>query len=201
MLYRKRVSKLLNYIWAALILISVFCAMVTGRMPQLSAAVLSGAAGAVELVIAMAGMMCAWTGLIKIADAGGITGLLSRLLNPLMRLLFPSLKKGSPAVRAICMNITANLLGLGNAATPMGIAAMKELAKLNPSQTADNAMVMFVVINASSIQLIPTFMGTLRAKYGSPAPFDILPAVWLASVIALLAGIAAAKAMEGAKSG
>lgn len=201
MLYRKRVSKLLNYIWAALILISVFCAMVTGRMPQLSASVLSGAAGAVELVIAMAGMMCAWTGLMKIADAGGITGLLSRLLNPLMRLLFPSLKKGSPAVRAICMNITANLLGLGNAATPMGIAAMKELAKLNPSQTADNAMVMFVVINASSIQLIPTFMGTLRAKYGSPAPFDILPAVWLASVIALLAGIAAAKAMEGAKSG
>ncbi len=191
----------MNYIWAALILISVFCAMVTGRMPQLSAAVLSGAAGAVELVIAMAGMMCAWTGLMKIADAGGITGLLSRLLNPLMCLLFPSLKKGSPAVRAICMNITANLLGLGNAATPMGIAAMKELAKLNPSQTADNAMVMFVVINASSIQLIPTFMGTLRAKYGSPAPFDILPAVWLASVVALLAGIAAAKAMEGAKSG
>lgn len=191
----------MNYIWAALILISVFCAMVTGRMPQLSAAVLSGAAGAVELVIAMAGMMCAWTGLMKIADAGGITGLLSRLLNPLMRLLFPSLKKGSPAVRAICMNITANLLGLGNAATPMGIAAMKELAKLNPSQTADNAMVMFVVINASSIQLIPTFMGTLRAKYGSPAPFDILPAVWLASVVALLAGIAAAKVMEGRKSG
>lgn len=191
----------MNYIWAALILISVFCAMVTGRMPQLSAAVLSGATGAVELVIAMAGMMCAWTGLMKIADAGGITGLLSKLLNPLMRLLFPSLKKGSPAVRAICMNITANLLGLGNAATPMGIAAMKELAKLNPSQTADNAMVMFVVINASSIQLIPTFMGTLRAKYGSPAPFDILPAVWLASVVALLAGIAAAKVMEGTKSG
>jgi spore maturation protein A len=149
----------------------------------------------------MAGMMCAWTGLMKIADAGGITSLLSKLLSPLMRLLFPSLKKGSPAVRAICMNITANLLGLGNAATPMGIAAMKELAKLNPSQTADNAMVMFVVINASSIQLIPTFMGTLRAKYGSPAPFDILPAVWLASVVALLAGIAAAKGMEGTKSG
>jgi spore maturation protein A len=195
------VSKLLNYIWAALILISVFCAMVTGRMPQLSAAVLSGAANAVELVIAMAGMMCAWTGLMKIADAGGITSLLARLLNPLMRLLFPSLKKGSPAVRAICMNITANLLGLGNAATPMGIAAMKELAKLNPTQTADNAMAMFVVINASSIQLIPTFMGTLRAKYGSPAPFDILPAVWLASVVSLIAGITAAKVMEGIKSG
>lgn len=194
-------SKLLNYIWAALILISVFCAMVTGRMPQLSAAVLDGAAGAVELVIAMAGMMCAWTGLMKIADAGGITGLLAKLLNPVMRLLFPSLKKGSPAVRAICMNITANLLGLGNAATPMGIAAMKELAKLNPSQTADNAMVMFVVINASSIQLIPTFMGTLRAKYGSPAPFDILPAVWLASAVALIVGITAAKLMEGTKSG
>lgn len=192
---------LLNYIWAGLILLSVFCAVATGRVPQLSDAVMGGAANAVQLVFAMLGMMCAWTGLMKIADSGGITLILSKLLNPLMRHLFPSLKKGSPAVKAICMNVTANLLGLGNAATPMGIAAMKELAKLNPTQTADNSMVMFVVINSASIQLIPTFMGTLRAKYGSPAPFDILPAVWLTSVCALVAGIVVAKLLEGAKSG
>lgn len=192
---------LLNYIWAVLILISVFCAVATGRVPELSAAVMSGAASAVELVIAMLGMMCAWTGLMKIADAGGITGIIARLMHPLTRHLFPSCKKGSPAIKAICMNITANLLGLGNAATPLGIAAMKELEKLNGTQTADNSMAMFVVINTASIQLIPTFMGTLRAKYGSPQPFDILPAVWFTSVCALAAGIAAAKLLEGRKSG
>ncbi len=194
-------SKLLNYIWAGLILISVFCAAATGRMAELSASVLSGAASAIELILAMAGMMCAWTGLMKIADSGGITLLLSKLLNPVMRLLFPDLKKGSPAVRAICMNVTANLLGLGNAATPMGIAAIKELAKRNSSNTADNSMVTFVVINCASIQLIPTFMGTLRAKYGSPAPFDILPAVWLVSICSLLVGVTLAKLLEGANSG
>ncbi len=198
---KKGVSVLLNYIWAGLILLSVFCAVATGRVPQLSAAVMSGAAGAVELVIAMLGMMCAWTGLMKIADSGGITLILSKLMDPLTRRLFPNCKKGSPAIKAICMNITANLLGLGNAATPMGIAAMKELAKLNPTQTADNSMVMFVVINTASIQLIPTFMGTLRAKYGSPTPFDILPAVWLTSVCALTAGITIAKVLEGRKRG
>ena len=194
-------SALLNYIWAGLIIISVICAVVTGRMPQLSAAVMSGAAGAVELVIAMMGMMCAWTGLMKIADEGGITRILSKLLRPVMRRLFPACKEDSPAVKAICMNITANLLGLGNAATPMGIAAMKEMAKLNPTQTADNSMAMFVVINAASIQLIPTFMGTLRAKYGSPAPFDILQAVWLTSICALVVGITMAKLLEGRSSG
>lgn len=197
----KGVSALLNYIWAGLILLSLICAAVTGRMPQLSASVMTGAAGAVELVIAMLGMMCAWTGLMKIADEGGITQILSKLLNPLMRRLFPACKKGSPASKAICMNITANLLGLGNAATPMGIAAMKEMAKLNPTQTADNSMVMFVVINSASIQLIPTVMGALRAKYGSPSPFDILPAVWLTSVCALIVGIITAKLLEGRKSG
>ncbi len=182
-------------------MISVFCAAATGRMAELSASVLNGASSAIELILAMAGMMCAWTGLMKIADSGGITLILSKLLNPAMRLLFPDLKKGSPAVRAICMNVTANLLGLGNAATPMGIAAMKELAKRNSSHTADNSMVTFVVINCASIQLIPTFMGTLRAKYGSPAPFDILPAVWLVSICSLLVGVTLAKLLEGANSG
>ncbi|QEY35923.1 spore maturation protein A [Caproiciproducens galactitolivorans] len=192
---------MLNYIWAGLIIISIICAVVTGRVPQLSAAVMSGASGAVELIIAMTGMMCAWTGLMKIADEGGITRILSKLLRPVMRRLFPDCEEESPAIKAICMNITANFLGLGNAATPMGIAAMKELAKRNPTQTADNSMAMFVVINAASIQLIPTFMGTLRAKYGSPAPFDILPAVWLTSVCALVVGITVAKLLEGRSSG
>ena len=190
-------NKLLNYIWAGLILVSILCAAATGRMPELSAAVLNGAGGAVTLIISMAGMMAAWTGLMKIADRSGATRLLAKLLGPLMHLLFPQCKRDSPAVKAMCMNITANLLGLGNAATPLGIAAMKELKKENPTQTADNSMAMFVVLNTASIQLIPTFMATLRAQYGSASPFDILPAVWVTSFCALIAGVCAAKLMEG----
>ena len=194
-------NKLLNYIWVGMILASIFCAVVTGRMPELSAAVFSGASDAVQLVIAMTGMMCAWTGLMKIADRGGLTEKLSNALGPLMRLLFPSLRKGSSAVKAICMNLTANILGLGNAATPLGIAAMKELKKANPSAEADNSMVMFVVLNTASVQLIPTFMATLRAQYGSSSPFDILPAVWVTSVLALTVGVTAAKLLEGRSRG
>lgn len=181
--------------------VSVFCAAATGRMPQLSAAVLSGAGDAVQLVISITGMMCAWTGLMKIADRGGLTGMLAKLLSPVMRLLFPSCKKGSPAIGAICMNVTANILGLGNAATPLGIAAMKELKKSNPTETADNAMVMFVVLNTASVQLIPTFMATLRAQYGSAAPFDILPAVWATSLLSLAVGVTMGKLLEGRAGG
>ena len=194
-------NRLLNYIWTAMILFSVICAAATGRMSELSASVLNGAGSAVTLVISLTGMMCAWTGLMKVAESAGVTRLLSRMLSPLMRLLFPSCKKDGPAVRAMCMNITANLLGLGNAATPLGIAAMKELKKDSSSQTASNAMVTFVVLNTASIQLIPTFMATLRAQYGSATPFDILPAVWVTSLGAVTVGMAAAKLLEGRPDG
>mgnify|MGYP005789626981 FL=1 len=193
---------MLNKVWAAMIAVSVFCALATGRMQQLSEAVLAGAGNAVQLIFGMMGMMCAWTGLMKIADAGGLTAILSRLLAPVLRRLFPAYPPESSAAKAICMNITANLLGLGNAATPMGLAAMKEMAAQNRgSHVADNSMVMFVVLNTASLQLIPTFMGTLRAQYGSAAPFDILPAVWMVSAIALVAGLLAAKLLEGCSIG
>lgn len=192
---------LLNYIWAFLIFFSIICAAATGRMAELSSAVISGAGSAVTLIIGMTGMMCAWTGLMKIAEGGGVTAALANVLGPAIQRLFPTCKKGGSAIRAMCMNITANLLGLGNAATPLGLAAMKELKKQNPTDTADNNMAMFVVINASSIQLIPTFTATLRAQYGSATPFDILPAVWVTSICALAAGVAAAKLLEGARHG
>lgn len=189
---------MLNKVWAAMIAVSVLCACATGRMQQLSEAVLAGAGNAVQLILGMLGMMCAWTGLMKIADAGGLTAVLSHVLGPVLRRLFPAYPPESPAAKAICMNITANLLGLGNAATPMGLAAMKEMAAQNHgSKVANNSMVTFVVLNTASLQLIPTFMGTLRAQYGSTTPFDILPAVWVVSAIALAAGLLAAKLMEG----
>ena len=176
---------------------SVLCAFATGRMQELSDAVLSGAADAIQLVISMAGMMCLWTGLMKIADSGGITAMLARVFSPVLKHLFPAYAPESPAMKAVCMNITANLLGLGNAATPMGIAAMKEMAKKTPTPgVADNSMVMFVVINTASIQMLPTMTGILRARYGSPSPFDVVPAVWVTSLVALLFGVTMAKLLQ-----
>ncbi len=190
---------MMNFIWGGLILISILCALATGRMGELSASVLSGAADAVQLVISLLGMMCLWTGLMKIAEKGGLTAILAKLFSPVMTRLFPEYKKDSPAIKAICMNITANLLGLGNAATPMGIAAMKEMAKAQKSElsyTADNGMVMFVVINTASLQLIPTMMSALRASHGAASPFDVMPAVWITSVCGLCVGVLMAKLLE-----
>ncbi|HCC02051.1 MAG TPA: spore maturation protein A [Ruminococcaceae bacterium] len=189
---------MLNWIWAGMILISFICAVCTGRMEQLSSAVLSGAGSAVELCITTLGLMCFWTGLMHAAERGGLTQLLAKALSPLLHRLFPKLQHNSPALGAICMNLTANFLGLGNAATPLGLAAMQELKKESdvPAGTADNAMVLFVVLNTSSLQLIPTFMAALRGKYGAVQPFDILPAVWITSLCALLAAVTAAKLME-----
>lgn len=187
----------MNYIWGSLILISIICAIITGRMPQLSDSILVGAQDAVTLSISMLGMMCLWTGLMKIAERSGITGVISRFFSPIISKLFPDYEKDSAAVKAICMNIAANLLGLGNAATPMGIVAMKEMAKESKlKNTANNSMIMFVVINTASIQLIPTLLTILRQKHGANSPFDILPAIWITSIIALVVGIISAKILE-----
>lgn len=187
---------MLNYLWALFLLFSLICAAATGRMEQLSAAVFGGAESAVTLVVSISGVMCLWTGLMKIAEKSGAARAAARVIRPLMRRLFPSCGENSGAVRAMSMNITANLLGLGNAATPLGIAAMRELKKKNPTDAADDDMVMFVVINASSLQLIPTFMAALRGQYGAASPFDILPAVWMSSAAALAAAVASAGVMR-----
>ena len=138
---------------------------------------------------------------MRIAEKGGLTELLSRALAPLMRLLFPKLKPTGPACRAILMNMAANFLGLGNAATPFGLKAMSELEKENPEPgVASNSMVIFVVLNTASIQLIPTTVDTLRLQYGSAQPMRILPAVWASSFLTALAAVLTAKLL-GASSG
>ncbi|MDR3178883.1 MAG: spore maturation protein A [Oscillospiraceae bacterium] len=188
---------MMNYIFGALFVISVISAIITGRLEEVSNSILSGTNEAVKLTISLLGMMCFWTGIMKIADKGGITILLANFFSPVMRLLFPDYKKTSPAIKAICMNITANFLGLGNAATPMGIAAMKEMQRENPKkEIANNSMAMFVIINTASIQLIPTTMAILRKVHGSTSPFDVMPCVWISSAVALLIGIISAKILE-----
>lgn len=187
----------MNYIWAALIIISIICSAVTGRVSEVSNAIMNGAQDAVSLVISMLGMMCFWTGLMNIAEKGGLTYILSKVLSPILKTLFPDYSKGSKAMRLICMNVTANILGLGNAATPFGIEAMKEMQKENKfKDTANNSMIMFVVLNTASLQIIPTLLTILRQKQGAEYPLDVLPAIWITSFISLIVGVTAAKLFE-----
>ena len=162
---------------------------------------MQGADKAIQLIISIAGSMCLWTGIMNIADRSGLSEIISRMLSPVLRILMPELKENKKACSAVCANVTANLLGLGNAATPLGIKAMKELRRLNTStECPDNTMIMFVVINTASLQLIPTTAAALRQAAGSSDPYSILPAVWISSLIALAAGITAAK-LFGKKKG
>ena len=178
-------------------IISIFCAFTTGRMSILSNSILTGASKAVELVMSLLGAMALWTGLMKIAEKSGITDLLSKLFYPILKIIFPQYTKDSKVSKAISMNMTANLLGLGNASTPFGLNAIKEMSKLNNnSNTASNSMVMFVVINTTCLQLIPTSLIVLRQKYNSQDAFSIFPLLWVISITALTIGVIAAKISE-----
>ena len=130
---------------------------------------------------------------MNIADKSGLSEKISRFLSPVLCRLIPEYEADSPVMKAVCANVTANILGLGNAATPLGIKAVKEMQRLNPHKdTASRGMIMFIVINTASIQLIPTTTAALRQAAGSSEPYSILPAVWVNSVFALITGIAAA---------
>ena len=134
-----------------------------------------------------------WSGFMRIAKDCGLIDKLSRLCAPLLRRLYPDVDVESDAFRYISMNISANLLGLGNAATPLGLNAMKELKKQNPTDTASDSMLTFVLMNTASIQLLPTTVAALRKSYGSQHPFDILLCVWITSALALTAGLLSSK--------
>ena len=187
----------MDYIWGGMILLSLVFGACTGRMQEVSDAVFSGAGQGVEVCIALLGAMCFWSGLMKIADRSGITIFIGRLCRPIIRVLFPTLGKNSPAAGAMSLNFAANILGLGNAATPLGLKAMKCLQAENPRKdVASDNMLMFVVINTASLQIIPTTVATLRVKYGSVNPLDIMPAIWIASIGALLVGVLLAKLLN-----
>lgn len=155
---------------------------------------MSQAGSAVSLVLSLLGMMCLWSGLMKIAQESGLTDLLSKALSPITKRLFKGLNPRGEAVSAICMNMAANFLGLGNAATPLGIKAMCEMAKEEHTKTtATNNMAMFVVLNTAALQLIPTTIAVLRMQNGSAAPLDILPATWISSLTSITVGVIMAR--------
>ena len=181
-----------HYIWAGMILFSIIVSFFTGRVEAVAAAATAGAQGAVMLSLELIGIVALWNGLMNIANASGLIGKLSRVLRQVYRLCFPHISPESKAGQNILLNVTANVLGLGNAATPFGLKAMQELGR-DAKGTATNEMVLFLVLNTASIQLIPTTVATVRAAAGCEAPFDILPAVWLASALSVGVGILACK--------
>ena len=180
------------WIWTGMAVLSILCGLATGRGDLVAAAAVEGAQAAVELCVSIAGMLCLWTGVMEVMRRSGLAEGLSRLLRPVLSLLFPQVSGDRGVMDSISANVSANLLGLGNAATPLGIEAVRRMERKTPG-TASDAMCMLVVCNTASIQLIPTTVASVRAAAGSTAPFDILPAVWLASALSVGVGIAACK--------
>ena len=171
---------------------AVICGFFTGSINQVSSAMISGAEEAVALTISLMGIMCLWTGIMNIAQNTGVTEFVARLLSPLLKILFPKLED-KKAKDAIVMNMTANMLGLSNAATPFGLKAMQELKRLSNGKAATDEMCMFIVINTASLQLIPTTVIAIRASLGSSNPTQIILPVWGATIAAAVSAVIATK--------
>lgn len=178
--------------WVAMVVISLVCGLATGNLSQVSQAAAEGAQSAVTLCISMAGMLCLWNGVLEVMNRSGLTQKLRVLLLPVLRRLYPDFRGDGAVLDAVSANVCANLLGLGNAATPFGIRAAKGMAERYQGRAGDG-LCLLVVCNTASIQLLPTTVAAIRSAAGCASPFDILPAVWLSSALALGAGLAAAK--------
>lgn len=180
---------ILGRIFALFLTVSILSALITGQGSALAAAVPSGAQAGVTLALSLAGSLCLWSGVGKLMEHCGITALLSRFLRPLLYRLFPSAKTDPELSGALSGNVCANLLGLGNAATPMGIRAAQCLRRGDES---NDELCRLIVLNTASIQLIPANVAAIRGSLGSTAPFDILPAVWITSALSAGFGLGAA---------
>ena len=177
----------MNYIFPILIIVSVICSILTGRVAETTAAAFSGAEDATTAIIAMSGIFCFWTGILKISEKSGLTNLISKGVKPILKKVFPGLDPDGAAFSAITMNVLANLLGLGNAATPAGIEAMERLDELNGgSPYPSREMCYFVILNTASIQLIPTTIMALRGGAGAKNPGAIMVPIWMTSALALV---------------
>lgn len=181
----------MSWIWTGMLAVSLFAAILTGSTAALSSAVLKGAQAGVTLALSMAGSICLWTGVGKLMEQAGITGMLSKLLRPLLQLLFPSVKTNAHLANCLTANVCANFLGLGNAATPMGIQAAQQLAQ-GQKGVASDELCRLIVLNTASIQLIPSTVAAVRSGLGCASPFDILPAVWVTSICSAGLGLTAA---------
>lgn len=182
---------LMSWVYMAVILTSIVCSAITGSGAALSSAVVTGAQSGIQLAISLAGSICLWSGVGKLMEHIGLTAMLSRLFRPLLHRIFPSTRTDTTLAGDLSANICANLLGLGNAATPMGIKAARRMAQ-NRKGIASDELCRLIVLNTASIQLIPANVAAVRASLGCESPFDILPAVWLTSFCSAGLGLLAA---------
>ncbi len=187
----------MSLVWVLLVALSVAVAAATGRMEALTPAVVESAGRAVTLSIGLAGLMALWLGLMRVAEEAGLVRLLGRAARPVLRRLFPEVPPEHPALGAMVMNVAANVLGLGNAATPFGLKAMAALEELNPHKgTASDAQALFCALNTASVQLVPASVIALRAAAGARQPADILGATLVASLCATAVALTAARLLR-----
>lgn len=183
---------IMSWIWSGMVLVSLVCAVVLGRGEMLSAAVVEGAQAGVTLCVSMAGAICLWSGVGAMLERIGFTRRLAGLLKPVLSRIFPGTRKDPALAGDLSGNIAANFLGLGNAATPMGISAARRMRQKDTPEIASDELCRLIVLNTASIQLIPGNVAAVRAAAGCESPFDILPAVWLASTASAGLGLGAA---------
>ena len=180
----------MSWVWTGMILLSLIASLILGNGAALAAAVPKGSQAGLELALSLAGSICLWCGVGRLMDQAGLTGILSRLFSPVLGRVFPSFRNDPVLAGHLSGNVCANFLGLGNAATPMGIQAAQRLAK--GKDTASDELCRLIVLNTASIQLIPANVAAIRAQLGAASPFDILPAVWITSIASAGMGLFAA---------
>ncbi len=186
-----------KHFWIVLIMIGIIVAVFTGNTEETALLGVEAGKQSVELMLGIIGGFAFWMGLLNIAKKSGLTAILARALRPVIGFLYPETKDNKEAAEYLCLNMSCNMLGLGNGATPAGLAAMKSLQEKNKDKTkATNAMCMLLVVNASSVQLLPTSIITLRTSMGSADPAKVVPAILLATLISTLCGIIAVKVCE-----
>lgn len=183
---------IMSWIFTLFLGISILFSLFLGNSAALASAIPEGAQKGITLALSMAGSVCLWTGVGRLLEKSGAVGSLARILGPVLRRIFPSTKDDPVLAGHLTANICANLLGLGNAATPMGLQAVRRMAGNAPKGRATDEMCRFIVLNTASIQLIPANVAAIRAGLGSAAPFDILPAVWVTSLCSAGMGLMAA---------
>lgn len=185
---------MLNVIWPIFIIISYVYSLFSGHITDVNTAIFESCKSAVELTITFFGTITLWCGIMKIAQDSSLSYKLTKLLSPIIRFLFPDVKKNSSTYDEISLNIIANLLGLGNAATPLGLKAMSSLQKQNPDKNVlSNSMAMLILLNTASLQLIPTTVIAIRTSLNSANPTSIIVPVWISTICAAIAGVSAVK--------
>ena len=185
------------WIWTGMVMLSLVFGILSGNLDEVANAAMAGAQSAIDLSVSMAGMLCLWSGIMEVMNVCGLSRGLARAFRPLLRQLLPEASRDEETLAAVSANVSANLLGLGNAATPLGIRAARRMAR-GCGGVASDELCLLVVLNTASIQLLPATVASVRSAAGCRTPFDILPAVWLASVLSVSAGLLMARLLAAA---